>query len=103
MAALSVPLVFSAVCISRFVKYTSHWELSESVSPVSRSSGCFCSSCRSLDVRTRLRGWEEFVYSGVCLSYLFGLLGSSSPPASLDVDGRIGRHQSSFLCLLQVL
>jgi hypothetical protein len=86
-----------------YVKCFGQRELPESFSPVSRSYGCFCSSCRSLGIRTRLRGWEEFVYSGVGLSYLFGLLGPSSPPASLDVDGRIGRYQSSFLRLLQVL
>jgi hypothetical protein len=56
-----------------------------------------------IGVRTRLRGWEELVYSGVGFSYLFSLLGSSSLPASLDVDSRIGSHQSSFLRLLQVL
>jgi hypothetical protein len=89
--------------VSRCVKYLGKWELSESVSPVSRSYGCFCSSCRSLNIHTRLRGWKEFVYSGVSLSYLFCLLGSSRSPASLYVDGRIGRHQSSFLRLLQVL
>jgi hypothetical protein len=86
-----------------YVKCFSQRELPESFSPVSRSYGCFCSSCRSLYIRTRLRGWKEFVYSGVSLSYLFGLLGSSSSPASLDVDGRVGRHQGSFLRLLQVL
>jgi len=50
-----------------------------------------------------LRGWEELVYGRVGLGYLLSLPGSASPPAGLDVGSGIGRYQSSFLRLFQVL
>jgi hypothetical protein len=79
---------------SHFIPYNTGTKCcSESATaPISRSSGCFCSSCRALG--TRCCGCIELVDLVVALGNLLRFLGSSWLPPSLDICCR-------WLCLYQ--
>ena len=82
-------------------RLSGRWVLSESAAiPVSRSYGCFCSSCRSLSTRSWSYEWEELVNFCVTLGDLVLFRGTSNLVASLNVGIRgLALHKSDlFLC-----
>ena len=80
-------------------RLSGRWVLYESSAiPVSRSSGCLCSSCRSLGTRGWSYEWKELVNFCVTLGNLVLLRGTSNLVASLDVGTRgLALHQSDLL------
>ena len=67
--------------------------------PISRSFGCFCSTCSSLSSYSRGHECEELVYLGIILSDLILLGMMSNLLACLHVDScRLSLHQKNSFC-----
>jgi hypothetical protein len=95
---IEFPFRLSSSCTSTVLYHTSSVYTVSSclrepaTAPISRSSGCFCSSCRALG--TRCCGCIELVNLVIALGNLLGLLGTSWSSSGLDI-------RCCWLCLHQ--